>query len=98
MDILEEVKEYFEERADAEYFTDSAGGVPNEEMRMLGIVQEAAQEIERLRNENNKANGLLKIVHEWLMPLAKNKGYISANDRNNALSVMVDIRMHLEND
>ncbi len=33
--VLRECEEYLYERADAEYFTDSPGGVPNEEMRLL---------------------------------------------------------------
>jgi hypothetical protein len=39
-DIIAEMREYFEQRADAEYFTDSAGPVPNEEMRMLAKLDE----------------------------------------------------------
>lgn len=38
---LEEVQEYFDARADAEYFTDVAGPVGNEEMRLLTIVRAA---------------------------------------------------------
>lgn len=36
---LEECEAFFEERADAEYFTDSASPVPNDEMRLLTEVQ-----------------------------------------------------------
>ena len=40
-EALKEVEEYFDQRADAEYFTDSAAPFPNEEMKLLGIVREA---------------------------------------------------------
>jgi hypothetical protein len=45
---LQEYEAYFEERADAEYFTDSAGPVGNDEMRLLVEVQAA---IANLPNE-----------------------------------------------
>jgi hypothetical protein len=45
---LQECESYFEERADAEYFPDSAGPVGNEEMRLLVEVQAA---IANLPNE-----------------------------------------------
>ena len=38
---LQECEAYFEERADAECFTDSAGPVGNDEMRLLVEVQAA---------------------------------------------------------
>ena len=38
---LREIETYFEELADAEYFTDSAAPVGNEEMRLLATVQSA---------------------------------------------------------
>lgn len=38
---LGECAEYFEQRADAEYFTDSASPCGNEEMRLLVEVQQA---------------------------------------------------------
>lgn len=38
---LGECAEYFEQRADAEYFTDNASPVGNEEMRLLVEVQQA---------------------------------------------------------
>jgi hypothetical protein len=40
-EALIEVETYFAERADAEYFTDSASPVGNEEMRLLVIVRAA---------------------------------------------------------
>lgn len=44
---LEEVEEYFSQRADAEYFTDRADPVGNEEMRLLGYVRNAISELKR---------------------------------------------------
>jgi hypothetical protein len=41
IDALRECEEYFDSRADAEYFTDSAAPVPNEEMKLLTIVRDA---------------------------------------------------------
>lgn len=38
---LRDCEEYFDNRADAEYFTDSARLVGNEEMHMLSIVRDA---------------------------------------------------------
>ena len=38
---LEECEEYFDQRADAEYFTDSPSPVGNEEMTMLVLVRQA---------------------------------------------------------
>jgi hypothetical protein len=39
---------YFEERADAEYFTDSASPCGNEEMQLLVEVQEALRRLEQV--------------------------------------------------
>ena len=41
IDALRECEEYFDSRADAEYFTDSAAPVPNEEMKLLTLVRDA---------------------------------------------------------
>ena len=41
IETLEACEEYFEQRADAEYFTDSPGAVGNEEMHLLVQVQDA---------------------------------------------------------
>lgn len=38
---LTECEDYFDNRADAEYFTDSAAPVPNEEMTLLTLVRDA---------------------------------------------------------
>jgi hypothetical protein len=38
--LLEDLSEYFDARADAEYFTDRAAPVGNEEMRFLGRIAE----------------------------------------------------------
>lgn len=38
---LAEADEYFDQRADAEYFTDSAAPVGNEEMRILTEIRDA---------------------------------------------------------
>lgn len=40
-DVLKECEEYFDQRADAEYFTDSAAPVGNAEMSMLVMVRKA---------------------------------------------------------
>jgi hypothetical protein len=48
LEALRACEAYFEERADAEYFPDSAGPVGNEEMRLLVEVQAA---IANLPNE-----------------------------------------------
>lgn len=40
-EILDECEDYFDNRADAEYFTDSAAPHPNEEMRLLTAVRAA---------------------------------------------------------
>lgn len=39
-DVLRECEEYFDQRADAEYFTDSPSPVGNEEMKMLCLIRE----------------------------------------------------------
>ncbi|PDT47297.1 hypothetical protein CO661_14035 [Sinorhizobium fredii] len=41
IEALEECEEYFDNRADAEYFTDDPSPVPNEEMRLLTVVLDA---------------------------------------------------------
>ncbi|MDX0009187.1 hypothetical protein GOB40_21145 [Sinorhizobium meliloti] len=41
IEALQECEAYFDQRADAEYFTDSAAPVPNEEMKLLTLVREA---------------------------------------------------------
>ena len=41
MEALEAAEEYFDQRADAEYFTDSPRPVPNEEMRILTTIRKA---------------------------------------------------------
>lgn len=45
-DALERAREYFAERAEAEYFTDRASPVPNEEMRILVEIDEALAKAE----------------------------------------------------
>ena len=47
-EALEAVIEYFDQRADAEYFTDRASPVPNEAMRHLVAARAARDEIARL--------------------------------------------------
>ncbi len=42
-ELLLELEEYFDQRADAEYFTDSPAPVPNEEMRMLTMIRDALE-------------------------------------------------------
>ena len=44
IDILITCEEYFEQRADAEYFTDSPHPHPNEEMRLLVAIREVLDE------------------------------------------------------
>lgn len=41
IDVLRECEEYFDQRADAEYFPDSAAPHPNEEMKLLTLVRDA---------------------------------------------------------
>ncbi|WP_164822747.1 hypothetical protein [Sinorhizobium meliloti] len=41
IEALEACDEYFDQRADAEYFTDRAAPVPNEEMKLLTLVRDA---------------------------------------------------------
>lgn len=43
--ILSEVREYFDQRADAEYFTDRAAAVPNDEMALLVGVDDIIDEL-----------------------------------------------------
>lgn len=52
LEYLRDMEDYFKERADAEYFTDSASGVPNEEMRMLVKVREAIEKTENQSYES----------------------------------------------
>ncbi|AII27767.1 hypothetical protein B9J07_12880 [Sinorhizobium sp. LM21] len=40
-EALQEVEEFFDDRADAEYFTDSAAPHPNKEMTLLTLVRDA---------------------------------------------------------
>lgn len=40
-ELLRECEDYFDNRADAEYFTDSAAPVPNEEMKLLTAIRDA---------------------------------------------------------
>ncbi|MEZ0003816.1 hypothetical protein [Sinorhizobium fredii] len=40
-EALRECEEFFDDRADAEYFTDSAAPHPNEEMKLLTLVRDA---------------------------------------------------------
>ena len=40
LEILRTLRDYFSERADAEYFTDSPSPVANEEMKMLALIEE----------------------------------------------------------
>lgn len=40
-EALDECEDYFDQRADAEYFPDSAAPHPNEEMKLLQVVREA---------------------------------------------------------
>jgi hypothetical protein len=41
IEALQECEEYFDQRADAEYFTDSASPHPNKEMTLLTLVRDA---------------------------------------------------------
>ncbi|ANK73760.1 hypothetical protein FA04_14695 [Ensifer adhaerens] len=41
IEALRECEEYFDNRADAEYFPDSAAPRPNEEMKLLQVVRDA---------------------------------------------------------
>lgn len=41
LETLRECEEYFDNRADAEYFPDSAAPVPNKEMTLLTAIREA---------------------------------------------------------
>lgn len=56
IELLEDCEEYFDQRADAEFFTDSAGGIPNEEMKLLVKVRNVKDrmnsEISALREDN----------------------------------------------
>lgn len=45
---LHEAREYFDNRADAD--CDQDGYIPNEEMRLLSLVNDAIAEVERYRN------------------------------------------------
>ena len=45
MDLLDELDEYFDDRADAEYFPDRAEPVGNEEMRLLVKVRSIAEKL-----------------------------------------------------
>lgn len=78
-DIIAEMREYFEQRADAEYFTDSAGPVPNEERRMLARLDELQSGQsdcalgEALKGNTiplpataNQAKGMLLVGQSWL--------------------------------
>lgn len=51
-ETLSQVCEYFEERADAEYFTDSPSPIPNEEMRHFASCKEAIELLERYLKED----------------------------------------------
>ncbi len=44
-EALQEVEDYMDQRADAEYFTDSPAPVGNEEMRLLGLVRAVLTDI-----------------------------------------------------
>lgn len=46
---LEPVREYFADRADAEYFTDQPTPQGNEEMRLLVAVEDAINTLESIR-------------------------------------------------
>lgn len=41
IDVLRECEEYFDQRADAEYFPDSAAPHPNKEMSLLKAIRDA---------------------------------------------------------
>lgn len=45
-EALDECEEYFDNRADAEYFSDSPQPVANEEMHLLGVVRSALPAID----------------------------------------------------
>jgi hypothetical protein len=49
---LEEVEEYFDNRADAEYFTDSPSPVGNLEMEMLILVNDASRLLNHAEQQN----------------------------------------------
>lgn len=54
LEHLHEMEEYFDQRADAEYFPDSPSAVPNEEMRLLVQVRESIEILEKeQKNENS---------------------------------------------
>lgn len=56
-EALSEAIDYFDGRADAEYFTDSPSPVPNEEMKRLVECQEALAALEAERGENELLRG-----------------------------------------
>lgn len=43
-DLLTHLRKFFDGRADAEYFTDSPSPVPNHDMRILVMIDEALKE------------------------------------------------------
>lgn len=47
-EILTEMREYFEDRSDAEYFTDRASPVPNKEMQLMGRCDEGIRLLARV--------------------------------------------------
>lgn len=47
IEVLQECREYFEQRADAEYFSDSPTPSGNEEMRLLVMVEQAVEQMNR---------------------------------------------------
>ena len=54
LDVLRECEIYFDERADAEYFTDNSAPIGNAEMGMLALVLEAIRKATRLTTEAEK--------------------------------------------
>lgn len=46
IEVLDACEDYFDQRADAEYFTDSPAPVGNEEMTLLCSVREALAKLE----------------------------------------------------
>lgn len=52
LEYLHDMEEYFDQRADAEYFPDSASPVPNEEMRLLVKTRESIEAVENVIKDN----------------------------------------------
>jgi hypothetical protein len=69
-DLMSDIKEYFDSRADAEYFTDSPSPHPNEEMRLLTRIRELprpTQDCARCADLEAALDGCLESM-EWSTP------------------------------